>query len=209
MPFDPEDKETKAAIAAAVKEAVEEATDGLAAKNRELLGELKKARKGKDVDPAELDRLESENDQLKADLAKVQREAKKTAERAEKSEAMLNEERSKAQKLAIDNGVQAALSKVNVAPHFSPAAAALMKGKVSLSDDGQLMVGDKPLEAHVAEWSQSDEGKHYIAAPNNSGGGGGGGSGGGAKVMTRSEFDSKQPAEKAAFVKDGGKVTDE
>ena len=42
MAYDPTDKETKTAIKEAVDAAVEEATSGLAAKNKELLGKLKK-----------------------------------------------------------------------------------------------------------------------------------------------------------------------
>jgi hypothetical protein len=49
-------------IAEQIKTAVEEATSGLAKKNSELLAELKEARKGKQIDPAELDKLQEKID---------------------------------------------------------------------------------------------------------------------------------------------------
>ena len=38
----------------AIKQAVEEATQGLAAKNKELLAEVKEARKSRTIDPKEI-----------------------------------------------------------------------------------------------------------------------------------------------------------
>ena len=51
-----------------IKAAVDEATSGLAKKNGELLAELKEARKGKQIDPAELDKLQNKIDYIKFHL---------------------------------------------------------------------------------------------------------------------------------------------
>jgi len=51
MSIELDSKEVKEAIAAAVAEAVEDATAGLKAKNHELLGKLKNAQKGQQIDP--------------------------------------------------------------------------------------------------------------------------------------------------------------
>jgi hypothetical protein len=39
------------------------------------------------------------------------------------------------------------------------------------------MVGDKPISEYLKEWATTDEGKHFVAAPNNNGGGSQGGGG--------------------------------
>lgn len=210
MSFDPNDPETKAALKAAAKEAAEEAVEPLAAKNKQLLGELKEARKGREIDPAELEKLESQIHDLETELRNSQKAAKKAEGIAEKATQELSDATEKARSLTIKNGLTAQLTKAGVAPHFMDATLAMHSSKVSVNDEGEAMVGDKSVEDFVTEWSQSDEGKHYIVAPNNGGGGGPGGSkdAGGAKTIKRSEFDQKSPAEKSAFVKEGGTLTD-
>jgi hypothetical protein len=72
------------------------------------------------------------------------------------------------------------------------------------------LIGDKPIGDYVKEWTNSDAGKHFVTADNNSGGGanGGGSNGGGAKTMTRTEWDGKSHAERAAAAQAGIKVVD-
>ena len=72
-------------LKAKIDEAIESATGGLAKKNQELLAELKEARKGKAIDPAEIDRLQSKIDALEADLGTAAK-AKKDQEKALKLE---------------------------------------------------------------------------------------------------------------------------
>jgi hypothetical protein len=199
------DPEVKAAISAAVNEA----TERLAAKNKELLGELKEARKGQQIDPEVVTRLETKVHDLQDALDAAEKTAKKATAEAEKTASELATEREATNKLAINNGLSAAIAKANVAPHFVDAVTAMISSKTTLDNDRNVMVGDKPLSDFVAEWSQSDEGKHYIIAPNNSGGGANGSGGeGGAKTLTRSEFDSMSHTDRVAFSKDGGKLTD-
>lgn len=205
MAYDPTDPDTKAAL----KEAVNEATDRLAAKNKELLGELKTARKGQDIDPEVVTRLEAKVHDLQDALDASEKVAKTATAEAEKVSATLNEEREKGRSLAISNSLTSEISKANVAPHFTESVSAMLRSKASMSDDGTVMVGDKTLPDFVTEWSQSDAGKHYIVAPNNSGGGANGSGGeGGAKTMTRSDFDGKSQVERGEFVKGGGKIID-
>ena len=59
-----------------IRAAVEEATQGLANKNKELLAELKEARKGKQIDPAEIDKLQSKIDSLESDLLNANKSLK-------------------------------------------------------------------------------------------------------------------------------------
>jgi hypothetical protein len=72
MPFDANDEETKTAIKEAVEAAVSEAKEGLEAKNKDLLGKLKKAKEGASIDPSELAAIEAERDAL-ANFAGVPR----------------------------------------------------------------------------------------------------------------------------------------
>ncbi|MDI6742652.1 MAG: hypothetical protein QMD11_07920, partial [Smithella sp.] len=69
---------------------------------------------------------------------------------------------------------------------------------------------EKPLVDAVVEWSKSDEGKHFVAAPVNLGGGASGGTDGkvGQKTMTRTAFDSLNIFNKMEFTKSGGTITD-
>ncbi|MES2637349.1 MAG: hypothetical protein V4605_08490, partial [Pseudomonadota bacterium] len=48
---------------------------------------------------------------------------------------------------------------------------------VTEGDKRITKVGDKLLNDHLKEWGATDEGKHFISAPNNSGGGSQGGGG--------------------------------
>jgi hypothetical protein len=72
------------------------------------------------------------------------------------------------------------------------------------------VIGEKPLAEYIEnEWAQSDEGKYFIPAA------GSAGSGSvsttttpGAKVMKRQDWQALDPAGKAAFIKEGGKVVD-
>ena len=201
-------------LQAKIDAAVSAATEGLAAKNRELLAEVKKLKKGGEVDPAEVERLESRLEALeneKSTLSKQVKELTKTAETASKA---LETESKFTQKLLIENGLSAELAKAGITnPAFLKSAQALLKDSVQIVADGDVRtakIGDKALSDFVKEWASGDEGKHFVQAPANNGGGatGGNGSGQTGKTMPRTSFDSLPPAQRADFVKQGGKLTD-
>ena len=181
--FDPNDADTKAALAKAVKDAIEEETKGLKAKNDELLAKLKKATKDAQIDPAEHQALQAELDQAQAQLADAQKLAKTAATEAEKAKKALEGENGFISRLIIDNGLTEAIIKSGVKPEMSKAVKALLAGQVTIKTDGdkrEAVIGDKSLSDFVGEWAKSDEGKHFVAATNNQGGnaqGGGGGKG--------------------------------
>ena len=198
-------------LKAKIDEAIESATGGLAKKNQELLAELKEARKGKAIDPAEIDRLQSKIDALEADLGTAAK-AKKDQEKALKlAQDALASESGFTQKLLLDNGLTDALVKAGVAAQYLPAVKAMLGTQAKVVVDGdsrKAVIGDKDLTDFVSGWATSDEGKHYLAAPNNGGGGASGGSGGasGQKIWTRERFDSASHFERSEFAKAGGKV---
>ncbi|TWI69051.1 hypothetical protein IP91_00116 [Pseudoduganella lurida] len=185
--YDPDDADTKAALKAAVDEAVAP----VLAKNKELLGEVKKAKRGAEIDPAEHERLETELDATKAQLADVNKQLKTANKAAEDAGKALDGERGFTQSLLVDQGLSAALLETGVKnPAHLKAAAALLKtsNKIEIvaGDDGtrSAQVGGKPLAEFVKGWAAGDDGKAFVSAPVNTGGGaaGGSGSGGGGNV---------------------------
>jgi hypothetical protein len=196
-----------------IKAAVEEATQGLISKNKELLAELKEAKKGKQIDPAEVEKLQNKIDALETDLSNANKSLKDGNKAYEKLKADLDAESGFTSKLLLDNGLTEALVKNGVAAPFLPAVKAMLISQAKIQIDGQdrkAVIGDKELGVFVKEWAASDDGKNFISAPANAGGGssGGSGSGTGGKTVSRSSFDSMSHVERANFVKQGGKVTD-
>ena len=175
MSVELDSQEVKDAIAAAV----EEATSGLKAKNQELLGKLKKAQQGAQIEPAELEAVERERDQLKAELSKAQKEASKFAKDVEALTKQVQEAEGFTSKLLVDNGLSDALAKAGVTnPVHQKAVKAMLAGQVQIAAEGDARIpkiGDKALADYVKEWAASDEGKHFVSAPDNSGGGAGNG----------------------------------
>lgn len=200
-------------FAAKIKEAVEEATIGLAKKNQELLGELKDARKGRSIDPAELDKLQEKIDSLELDLSNANKSSKEKDKALKLAQDALVSESGFTHKLLLDNGLTDALVKSGVAAQFLPAVKAMLGTQAKIIADGdarKAVIGDKDLTDFISSWVTSDEGKHYISAPANGGGGASGGANNSsnAKVWTREKFDTSSHFERSEFAKSGGKVVD-
>lgn len=202
----------KAELDAQIKAAVEEATQALVGKNRELLSELKDARKGRTIDPAEIDKMQSIIDGLEDGATASTKQAKEQKALLEKAHADLQSESGFTSKLLLDNGLTDALVKAGVSAPYLPAVKAMLSSQAKITIDGdtrKAVIGDKDLSAYVTDWATSDDGKHYIQAPANSGGGANGGaSGASVKTVARSGFDTMSQSERSSFIKQGGKVTD-
>lgn len=186
----------------AVQAAVDAATEGLAAKNRELLGEVKKLKRGAEIDPAEVAALESQIDTLKADLTKAQKEAKAFAKQAEDNAKALESESGFTRSLLVEQALTSELMSAGVKnPAHLKAAKALLKSDVQVITDGDQRVakiGDKALKDYVKEWAAGDDGKHFVSADQNSGGGAGGGSGAGGAGSVKGKIDGSE-SERAAY----------
>lgn len=198
-------------LKAKIDEAIESATGGLVKKNQELLSELKEARKGRAIDPAELDKLQTKIDALEADLGTAHKTKKEQEKALKLAQDALASESGFTQKLLLDNGLTEALVKAGVATPMLPAVKAMLGSQAKVIVDGdarRAVIGDKDLTEFVSAWATTDEGKHFIAAPANGGGGasGGAGNGSGAKVWTREKFDAASHFERSEFAKAGGKV---
>lgn len=168
-------KEVKDAIAAAAAELAAEQTEGLKAKNAELLGKLKKAQQGASIDPADLEAVEKERDQLKADLANANKAVKKATTDLEAANKRATDAEGFTSKLLVDNGLSEALTKAGVTnPVHQKAAKAMLAGQVQIADDNGAKVpklGDKALADAITEWASGDEGKHFVTAADTNGGG--------------------------------------
>jgi small-conductance mechanosensitive channel len=201
-------------VQAAISAAVEKATAPLVAKRDELLGEVKKLRKNAEIDPADLERVENERDQLKQQLAEATKATKQATKQAEDAAKKLADAEGFTQKLLVDNGLSDALAKAGVTnPVHIKAAKAMLASQVQVAEDNGTKVarmGDKALADAVAEWAGSDEGKYFVSAT--------AAAGDGArsshrtttpnKSLTRTAFDALAPADQMAHVKSGGEVTD-
>lgn len=149
--------------------------EALAAKNRELLGELKAARKGTQIDPDEHERLRVELETTREALDKAQKASKGELDKLTRA---LSEKDNALQRYLIDGGLTDALAKAGVAPQFMDAAKALFRQQAGIKQDGEnilAVIGDKPITDFVSEWAATDAGKHFVLAPRNVGGGAPGG----------------------------------
>lgn len=200
-------------VQAAIKAAAEEATSGLISKRDELLAEVKKLRKNQEIKPEQLEELENQVETYKTKWTEAEKQAKTIAAEADKVKKLYEAESGYTNNLLVENGLNEALVKEGIAKQFLPAVKSMLKGQVTVKIEGnerKAVIGEKALSEFVSEWSKSEEGKHFIAAPANSGGGsnGGGNAGGNAKTMPRSQFEGMSPSEQSSYMKSGGILKD-
>lgn len=119
----------------------------------------------------------------------------------------LDDERAARNKAAIEAAVSEALDKAGVAPQYRAAVKALMLSrKVEVAEDGVQIDGKAALDS-VAEWTRSDEGRAFVAAPASGGSAATNRAPSGRAQQTpqttkrRSEM---TPAERGAFVRENG-----
>ena len=213
MSIDLNAPEVQEAVKTAVAEAVKAATEALAGKNKELIDELKKARKDQAIDPAVVDKLEAQVDSLKNELNAATTLAKTANANAEKMTKQLESETNFTQKLLVDNGLSDVLVKAGVSnPAHLKAVKSMLANQVKIVTEGDqrvAKVGDKALDIFVSDWAKSEEGKNFVTAPNNSGGGGGGGKKSvEGKTMSRTAFDALDPLAQSSAMKEQTVLTD-
>lgn len=168
-------------VQAAISAAVEKATAPLLAKRDELLGEVKKLRKNAEIDPADLERVEAERDDLRTQLAEANKAAKAAQKAADEATKRAEAADGSVTKLLADNALGEALAKAGITnPVHQKAVKAMFAGDVQVIADGDAKVakiGDKSVSDALTEWAGTDEGKHFVTAPDVSGGGSQGGHG--------------------------------
>lgn len=210
------DGNTWAQVQEAIADYLEEEKTGISTKNSDLSAENKRLKKQlKDGISPEVNDLSEKLEQANGHIETLNGKLKDAAKKADKFEKMALTEVEAHNSTLIDNTLTSELVKAKVAPQFLDAAKALLRGNaaVKVDSDGKrnVLVGDKGLAAHVSEWSQSDAGKAFVAAPLNNGGGGTGGKdngGGGKPNITRTQFDGMADAARSAHFAAGGTVSD-
>lgn len=189
----------------AIKAAVEKATAPLIAKRDELLGEVKKLRRNAEIDPADLEKVEAERDQLKQQLAEAQRSLAKVQKDLEATTKARDEIQNAYTSSLKEAALTDALTKAGVTnPVHLKAAKALLAGAVEVvEENGQRVVkaGDKALGDFVTEWAGGEEGKHFRA--NGAEGGDANALPPGAATLKRSKMTA---AEKAEFIAKHGQA---
>lgn len=192
-------------MAAAASEAVAEATEGLKAKNNELLGKLKKAQKDSAIDPADLEAAERERDDWKqkaTDASKALAKAQKDAEAATKR---ANEVDAAHKSTLSDAALTEALTKVGVTNpvHLKAAKALLASGVQVVDENGNRVVkaGEKALSDYITEWAGGDEGKHFVGPAGTTGDGA---QGAGRFTGTAPKRSEMSVTDKAAYVNKHG-----
>lgn len=203
-------QEVKDAIAAAVAEE----TKGLKTKNEELLGKVKKLQQGQTISPEDLAAVEAERDEWKSKANEAAKVAGKATKDLEAANKRATDAESNVSRMVVDNGLSDALIKAGVTnPVHQKAAKALLREHVALADENGAKVakvGDKALGDYITEWAGSDEGKHFVTAPDTNGGGSRGGQrvNTGGKSISRAQFDALDPVARSAHFAEGGTVSD-
>ena len=154
--------------------ALQESIAKLEANNARLTSELKTARKSIEITPDQLAQVEAERDKLQGDLSTAQKAGKDSLKAFETLQGELKAEAAFTQKLLIDNGLTDELVKNGVAPQYLAATKAMFSSQAQIVAEGDTRVakiGEKSVSDFVKEWAASDDGKHFVKAPENSGGG--------------------------------------
>lgn len=224
MAYDPKDPADKKIVQDLIDAALEEAATtheadvtGLKNKNKELVAKLRAANDGKGK-PEDIAALEEQLDGVKADLAKVNKEFKKTTDKLTETSEALTKANQFSDDLLVEGQLTEHLATNKIATEFMPAVKALLKPQaiVKVDDKGQrqVLVGEKSLGDYAKEWAQGDQGKAFVAATINNGGGAGGGSRtatGNGKTLTRTQHDAlalENPALAAKHFAEGGTLVD-
>lgn len=205
---------TKADFDKALKDAVDEATQGLKDNLKEALDEAKEAKRklraASEIKPEDMAALEADNEKLRTDLAAATKAAKEATATAEKATKALETEQAAARSYAIDAELNAAIAEGNIVPALVPALTAMMKGQTSAElTDGKyaVKIGDKPAREAIKALLETDDGKAFKAASLNGGGGSGGGGGkGGGKVIDEATFNAMPPKQRAAAMAEGATI---
>lgn len=219
MAYDANDPADKAIVQGLIAAALEEQataheTDikGLKDKNKELIGRIK-ANDG--VDPAELQRLQTEVETTQTALKEAQTNLKKTSKERDDLKTNFDNESKYTTDLLIDNALTFELTANKVAAEYMPAAKALLRSNLAVKVEGnerKVMYGDKPVTDAIKEWSQGDSGKIFVSAQVNGGSGGNGAPrvpGSTGKTMTRAAYEAASANGGVGnFFAEGGLVVD-
>ena len=161
----------------ALLEKANQRADGLANKNKELLGKVSSGEALTASEKAKLTELERFKDNSDIEAAKAAAEWSKASELQkqawEKEKSQYLEENSTYKKneesRLITDGIRSQLTDIRLNPLHSDTVLGFFKSQSSIVD-GKAMIGDKTQSEYITEWSQTDSGKASCLAPINSNG---------------------------------------
>ena len=170
--------------------------DAMALKNKELLSELRVAKnKNKDIDPDAYNKALDENEQLKEELSKLDKNSKIELEKLSKT---LTDKDSKLKQILVTDGLRDAFVKNGADKELLDAVLALHQNKVQLGDDYSTNIDGKDLNTFAKEWLSSD-GKRFMEFVPTSGGSSNG-SGNGATVPKETTVDASKHKDASSFM---------
>ena len=180
--------------------------------NKKLSSDLKAA-KGQEISQADFDRIELENDTLKAQLKEESKARAATVKDLETVSGQLKAESEAANRSFLDAQLTDALSKAGVVdPDNLAVLRTVFATQAKVTFDGKerkAAIGDKDISTAIAEYPALAK---FIPPTQNGGNithlNGGGGSSD-VKIMKNSDFSQLNPKESAAFFASGGRVVDD
>lgn len=201
----------------------EKATEGLVNKNKELLGKQKKLKEQLDAfDDMTPDEVRGKLTQLD-DLIKTGAENEENYKRLLKEQTdNLNKQITKLTKenaeidgqfknMLVENNLTKSLVDAGVAKSFIPAVTAMLQPKITIENDEgsrSLKINGEGVQDYIKTWSQSDEGKPFIAAPGNSGGGAPGANGRNTGMSNPWAKDTRNLTEQGRILKENPQLAE-
>ena len=170
--------------------------EALANKNKELISEKRKLQsKINDVDMDTYNKTLEENEQLKEELSKLDKNSKTEIEKLSKN---LTDKDSKLKQILVTDGLRDALIKAGADVKLMDGALALNKDKVILDDTYMPSIDGKDLNTFATEWL-GNEGSGYRKFEETSGGSSNG-SGNGTPVPKEVTVDASKHKDASSFM---------
>jgi hypothetical protein len=146
-------------------------TEGTVRHNKELLDELKQARASLAAFEAEKAEREADNAKKRGDYESLlKKEQDKAAKALAERDANLTARDAKINQLLTDNALKDMIGAYDVKPSLRPALVALLKGQLSVTEDGVMFDDKSPADFGKAFFA-SEEGRDFLKPALNSGGG--------------------------------------
>jgi len=184
-------------------------------KVREMMARFEGDEEGKLIAAGKIDEVVARRTE------KLSKALQKQVDEAVVKEKAANDRAAKFSQRVLDNHIRAAAAKAGLHAHAIEDALFRARAMFSLNDagdavqlgaDGHPVLGkDGKTSFTPGEWLESmkEVAPHWFPAGGSGGGAGGDkGAAGGGKTITRTQFDSMNPVERAKAVKDGVKVVD-
>lgn len=166
------------------------AVEALTAKNKELITEKRKLQsKVQDVDVEAYNKALDELDSLKASYDKLQKQYKIDTE---KLSSELNSKNSHLNKVILEDGLSKTLLENGISKEYLKPALAMLKSEAKISDNFEVLIGDKPMNDFMKSWVTEGDGKLFVMKQPDVGGGAKGGSTNGTNDAKK-YFDSNSP----------------